>query len=91
MSPRKSNGATPGAPEVPAAAFTVKGDPVERAAVFRKLAETWLAAADEVAIPALKRCYVERATTYEAMAAREAGRRGSAPMPGRRARRRDDG
>ena len=36
--------------------------------IWQKMAQKWLEAADEVAVPALKRCYLERAATYERMA-----------------------
>ncbi len=44
---------------------------MEQSAIWQRMAEKWLEAADEVAVPALKRCYLERAATYERMAARD--------------------
>lgn len=44
---------------------------MEQIAILQRMAEKWLEAADEVAHPALKRCYVERAASYERLAARQ--------------------
>ena len=50
---------------------------MEQSVIWQRMAEKWLEAADEVAVPALKRCYLERAATYERMAAHDdaSGRR----------------
>jgi len=55
---------------------------MEHIAVWRRMAEKWRAAADEVAEPALRRCYVQRAVTYERLAAREdqSGRRSTTDL-----------
>jgi hypothetical protein len=37
--------------------------------LLQKMAETWRRAADQVAHPDLKRCYGERAASYERLAA----------------------
>ncbi|HXP73950.1 MAG TPA: hypothetical protein VN823_07375 [Stellaceae bacterium] len=50
---------------------------MEQVAIWRRMAEKWREAADEVAEPTLRRCYVQRAATYERLAARE-------DQPGRR-------
>lgn len=44
---------------------------MEQAALWRRMAEKWREAADEVVEPALKRCYLERAATYKRLAARD--------------------
>ena len=44
---------------------------MEQAAIWRRMAEKWREAADEVAVPALRRCYVERAASYKRLTARE--------------------
>ena len=55
---------------------------VEQIAILRRMAEKWLEAADEVAHPALKRCYLERAASYERLALRQdRGYRGPHPDP----------
>ena len=51
---------------------------MEQTAILRRMAEKWLEAADEVAHPALKRCYVERAASYERLALRGNARRSDA-------------
>jgi len=44
---------------------------MEQLTILRKLGEKWREAAYEVAHPALKRCYVERAAWYERRSADE--------------------
>lgn len=44
---------------------------MEQVAIWQRLAERWRAAADEVAKLTLKRCYMERAASYERLTARE--------------------
>ena len=44
---------------------------MEEVAIWQRLAERWRVAADEVAKLALKRCYLERAASYERLTARE--------------------
>ena len=46
---------------------------MESNAILRKMAEKWREAAEEVAYPALRKCYVERAARYELLAARSNG------------------
>ena len=53
---------------------------MEQIAILRRMAEKWLEAADEVAHPALKRCYLERAASYERLALRR-DRRDRGPRP----------
>lgn len=38
---------------------------MEQAAIWRRMAEKWREAAEEAAAPALRRCYAERAASYE--------------------------
>ncbi len=49
---------------------------MEQVAIWRRMAEKWREAADEVAEPALRSCYVQRAVTYERLVTR--GNRGPA-------------
>ena len=44
---------------------------MEQVLIWRRMAEKWREAADEVAEPALRRCYVERAANYERLVARQ--------------------
>lgn len=44
---------------------------MDQVTILRRLADKWREAANEVEVPALRRCYVERAATYERLAARE--------------------
>ena len=44
---------------------------MERILIWQRMAEKWREAACEVPEPALRRCYVERAATYDRLAARE--------------------
>jgi len=43
---------------------------MEHVELWQRLAEKWREAASEVSVPALKRCYAERAEGYERLAAR---------------------
>jgi hypothetical protein len=51
---------------------------MQQSVIWRRMAEKWREAADEVAEPALRHCYGERAASYERMAARE-GTGGACP------------
>ncbi len=51
---------------------------MDQIAIWRRMAEKWREAADEVSEPVLKRCYTERAASYELLAARN-GRSKHAP------------
>jgi hypothetical protein len=42
---------------------------VDQIAIWLRMAEKWREAADEVSEPFLKRCYAERAASYELLAA----------------------
>ena len=42
---------------------------MEKILIWRRMAEKWREAADDVAEPALRSCYVERAARYERLAA----------------------
>lgn len=44
---------------------------MEQVAILRRLAKKWREAADDTAEPTLRSCYVERAASYERLAARE--------------------
>ena len=44
---------------------------MEQTVLWQKLAKKWHEAANEVAVPALKRWYLERAATYQRMAAQD--------------------
>ena len=44
---------------------------MEQVAIWLRMAEKWREAADEVAEPTLRRCYAQRAVTYERLAAGE--------------------
>jgi len=55
---------------------------MEQIAILQRMAEKWLEAADEVAHPDLKRCYVERAASYERAALRQdSAHRGTKSVP----------
>jgi hypothetical protein len=54
---------------------------MEQVAVWQKLAERWLEAANEVAQPALKLCYRERAAAYERLVTHAVQGERSAPVP----------
>lgn len=59
---------------------------MEQIVIWRRMAEKWRAAAQEVHAPALKRCYVERAALYERLTAYEDRSDRRAPMQRRNGR-----